>query len=262
MPATTTGDRIALPRATALALWAASFLRGESAPDDALAAAHGTGDRHEEHLGEDLFDWLVSLRNLPLGSVRPVLPLPGRIAGLIGPPPAVVAALEAEQALIVTAGGIGVSTLVPAVQEIGSDGAVGIVVRWESFAAPQGAPMPPSPTAGGRERLLGALRAAARSTERLDLVPDAPVPLTHLPSAWTAVDMPPGAPAPQAQLLHVAAHTMLLAAQEIEHLDPILTARTGTPALSAQTSREALLRELHDAAREAVVDIVGSLTLT
>lgn len=253
-------DLVPLPRALALCLWTGAYLRGDCGPDDAVQGAHGTGHRHVEHLDLDLFDWMTAVRRLPLVAVRPVLPAPGRIAGLVGPPAAIAAALAAEQALVVTAGGIADSTLIPAAETIGSPGEEGLIVRWASHPAPPGAPMPPPPTDGARSRFLRALQQAARSTARLDLVPDEPIPLAHLPESWTAIALPPRTDPQAGHLLLLAARTLLLSGAELEAADPVGSARTGTPGLAAQTSRTALLRELRDAAREALVDAVGTLS--
>ena len=231
-------DLVPLPRALALCLWTGAYLRGDCGPDDAVQGAHGTGHRHVEHLDLDLFDWMTAVRRLPL----------------------VAAALAAEQALVVTAGGIADSTLIPAAETIGSPGEEGLVVRWASHPAPPGAPMPPPPTDGARSRFLRALQQAARSTARLDLVPDEPIPLAHLPEGWTAIALPPRADPQAGHLLLLAARTLLLSGAELGAADPVDSARTGTPGLAAQTSRTALLRELRDAAREALVDAVGTLS--
>lgn len=249
------GELLPLPRALALALWAAAYLRGDCGPDDAADGARGTGHRHVEHTGLDLFDAMTGMRRLPLVGLRPVLPAPGRIAGLVGPPAAVAAALEAGQALVVTAGGIADATVVPSTATIGSAGAEGQVVRWESHPAPPGAPMPPPLGSGARERFLGALRRAAASAAHLDLVPEEPVPLSHLPADWTATPVPPGLDGPARHLLVLAARTLLLTRAELETSAAL---GAGAAHLAAQTSRTEILRTLSDAARDALVDAAGA----
>src|SRR5690625_2531493 len=109
-------DLLALPRAAVLMLWAAAYLRGDAGPDDAAELSLGVGHHAVGGAGEDLFDWMTGLRRLPLAQLRLVLPRPGRIAGLVGPPSALPAAIEAEQAVVVTAAGIADHTLVPEIQ--------------------------------------------------------------------------------------------------------------------------------------------------
>src|SRR5699024_5946602 len=81
-------------------LWAAAYLRGDAGPDDAAELSLGVGHHAVGGEGEDLFDWMTGLRRLPLAQLRLVLPRPGRIAGLVGPPSALPAAVEAEQGVV------------------------------------------------------------------------------------------------------------------------------------------------------------------
>lgn len=246
-------DLVPLPRAAALMLWAGAYLRGDIGPDDAAIAARGSGHRHAEISGEDLFDWMTGLRRIPLVSLQLVLPVPGRIAGLIGPPAAIGAALEAEQAIVVGAAGLADHTLVPAAEPIGSEGMRGVHVQWERFAAPPGAATAP-PMLGGSARrdFLRSLHRAASGTVALDLVPEEQVELASLPPGWTATLPPPGlAPSDQQQLV-LTARTLLLAGQEL--LSPG-TAR----ALAEESARAQVLRQLRDGAREALAETVGGI---
>src|SRR5699024_5888316 len=94
-------DLVALPRAAVLMLWSAAYLRGDLGPDDAAQMSYGVGRSGPSGEGEDLFEWMTGLRRLPLAQLRLVLPVPGRLAGLVGPPAAIGPALEAEQAIVV-----------------------------------------------------------------------------------------------------------------------------------------------------------------
>src|SRR5690606_37991512 len=82
-------DLVALPRAAVLMLWTAAYLRGDLGPDDAARMSHGVGRSGPSGEGTDLFEWMTALRRLPLAQLRLVLPAPGRLAGLVGPPPVV-----------------------------------------------------------------------------------------------------------------------------------------------------------------------------
>lgn len=248
-------DLLPLPRALALSLWASSYLRGDCGPDDAVLGAHGHGHRHVEHAGEDLFDWMTSVRRLPLPALRPALPTPGRIAGLPGPPAAVTAALEAGQAVVVTAAGLAEQTLVPATEVIGSEGAEGIVVRWDVIAGTGRSVAPPGGS-GAREAFLQALRRAARGTTRLDLVPDEPLAASSLPASWTAIEAPRHLDRSAAHLLVLSARTLVLTEAELA-ADALDGPRTGALGVQTLAARTALLRELHDAARDALVDVTA-----
>src|SRR5699024_10834643 len=103
---------VALPRAAVLMLCTAADLRGDLGPDDVAQMSYGVGRSGPSGQGEDLFTWMTSLRRLPLAQLRLVLLVPGRIAGLVGPPAAIGPALEAEQAIVVTAAGIADHTLI------------------------------------------------------------------------------------------------------------------------------------------------------
>lgn len=241
-------DLVALPRAAVLLLWAAAYLRGDIGPDDAAELSHGTGRSGPGSEGTELFDWLTSLRRLPLAQPRLVLPQPGRIAGLVGPPTAITAALEAEQAVVVTAAGIADHTLVPSITDATTRR--GQVVTWTRHPAPMGAMLaPPASSGSAREELLHALRRAASSSVDLDLVPEEPV-LDRVPEHWTATGLPRHLGGEDAHLLVLAARTLLLTRGELEDgsSDALL--------LEEARTRRALLVELQDAAREAVVDAV------
>lgn len=255
VPAVPEPDLLPLPRTLALSLWTSSYLRGDCGPDDAVAGAHGRGHRHVDHEGVDLFDWMTSVRRLPLPAVRPVLPTPGRIAGLAGPPEAVTAALEAGQALVVTAAGLSEQTLVPETEELGARGTEGIRVRWDLIGGTARTVAPPGGD-GAREAFLQALRRAARGTTRLDLVPDEPLAPSSLPASWTAIEAPRHLDRSAAHLLVLSARTLVLTEAELA-ADPLDGPRTGALGVQTLAARTALLRELHDAARDALVDVAA-----
>lgn len=233
-------------------LWAAAYLRGDCGPDDAAEHSYGAGRSGPAEHGEALFDWLTGLRRLPLAHLRLVLPVPGRIAGLVGPPPAVMAAIDAGQALVVTAAGIPDHTLVPDTEAHATLDGPRTSVAWRRFAAPLGAHLPPDGGSGvAREELLGALRRAAGSSVDLDLVPDEPIAPGQIPADWSATTLPAHVEVPEAHLLTLAARILLLTRAELESHSP--HARH----LAEQNARRDLLNELNDAARGAVVEAVG-----
>lgn len=244
-------DLVALPRTAVLLLWSAAYLRGDLGPDDAAELAYGADRSRPAPGGEDLFDWMTSLRRLPLAAPRLVLPQPGRIAGLVGPPPAIASALQAEQAVVVTAAGIADHTLVPALIPEDDPHGRGARVRWERYAAPLGASLaPPASSGTARTELLTALRRAADSSIDLDLVPDEPVELARVPADWTVTGLPHHLAGREAHLLVLAARTLLLARSELAEGSP------QTVQLAEAQRRRELLAELQDAARQALVEAV------
>ena len=244
-------DLVALPRAAVLMLWSSVYLRGDLGPDDASAMSLGVGRTGPGSGGEDLFDWMTQLRKLPLAQLRLVLPAPGRIAGLVGPPAAVGPALEAEQAVVVTAAGLADHTLVPRLTPEVHEGRRIRAVAWERFPAPVGSQVPPAASSGtAREELLHALRRAAAGSVDLDLVPEEPVEPSRIPPSWIATALPAHLEASAAHLLVLAARTMVLTRSEIDE------GHGHTTDLAGALARRVLLDELHDAARAALIEAV------
>lgn len=256
---------LALPLAVSLALHGNTALASGQDPAAAVTAALGSvPGRLVEHAGEPLTDWLARVAALPLAHLRPVLPVPGRIAGLAGGAPTITAALAAGQAIVVTAGGIHEHTLVPELEDQGrAADSEGMRIRWRVLL-PQtpttpGAPpawtptLPPSgaSTAGARTELLAALRRAATGSTQLDLVPEEPLSSAEVPWGWTLTHPPRGLAAPALHLLELASRTLALT-------DNALAAEPAGTSLAAQDARSRVLRELHDAARTAVVDTVDA----
>lgn len=246
-------DAVALPRSAVLMLWSAAYLRGDIGPDDASAHSLGTGHRHTEGGGEDLFDWMTALRRLGGVHVRLVLPLPGRIAGLIGPPAAVTSALSQQQAIVVTAPEGGDHTLVPTVQGIGPEGTSAQVVTWTAFPAPAGAHPAAPPTGGARETFLRALGDAAAGTTHLDLVPEEPLAPGLLPGGWTTTLLPRHIGPETEHLLQLTGRCLLLAGHELE------AGSAQVHGASEAQVRDELLRSLRDGAREALMEAVDEV---
>lgn len=248
-------DLVPLPRAAVLMLWTAAYLRGDMGPDDAAQLSHGVGRSGPSGHGEDLFSWMSALRRLPLAQLRLVLPVPGRLAGLVGPPAAIGQALEAGQAIVVTAAGIADHTLVPEVTAVEVEGRAAHAVTWHRHPAPLGAHLPPAAHGtGAREQLLRALQRAATGSIELDLVPEEPVPPARIPHTWISTALPRHVDAQSAQLLVLASRTLLLTSAEIEE------GHGHTVHLAEALARRGLLDELQEAAREALVEAVERIT--
>lgn len=243
-------DLVALPRAAVLMLWTAAYLRGDIGPDDAAELSLGVGHHAVGGEGEDLFDWMTGLRRLPLAQLRLVLPRPGRIAGLVGPPDALPAAIEAEQAVVATAAGIADHTLIPRVAAVSDRTRRGFSVSWTRFDAPLGKHVAPAGAGGAREQLLQSLRRAADGSIDLDLVPDEPVEPARIPPAWTATPVPRHVDAGDAHLLVLSARTLLLSRTEIEEDS------AHTTGLGEALARRGLLDELQDDSAAALIEAI------
>lgn len=244
-------DLVALPRAAVLMLWTSAYLRGDLGPDDAARMSFGVGRSGPSGQGADLFDWMTSLKRLPLAQLRLVLPVPGRLAGLVGPPAAIPAALEAGQAIVVTAAGIADHTLIPQLTAVEVEDRQVNAVTWHRIAAPVGAQVPPAATSGSaRQELLQALQRTAQGSVDLDLVPDEPVEPARIPATWISTALPRHVDPSAAHLLVLAARTLLLTRAEIDE------GHGHTVHLAEALTRRGLLDELHDAARSALVETV------
>jgi hypothetical protein len=249
-------DLVALPRAAVLMLWTAAYLRGDLGPDDAARMSHGVGRSGPSGEGTDLFDWMTGLRRLPLAQLRLVLPAPGRIAGLVGPPPVLPLALEAEQAIVVTAAGIADHTLVPVTTPVEVEGRDVTAVTWVQVEAPLGAQVPPAASSGSaRAELLRALQRTAQGSVDLDLVPEEPVEPARIPRGWVSTALPRHVEASAAHLLVLASRTLLLTRSEIDE------GHGHTVDLSEALARRGLLDELHEASRSALVEAVERIVL-
>ena len=244
-------DLVALPRAAVLMLWTAAYQRGDLGPDDAAQMSYGVGRTGPSGEGEDLFTWMTGLRRLPLAQLRLVLPVPGRLAGLVGPPAAIGPALEAEQAIVVTAAGLADHTLIPLITPVQHEQRPVSAVTWLKVPAPVGAQVPPAASSGSaREELLHALRRTAGGNVDLDLVPEEPVEPARIPDSWISTALPRHLEASEAHLLVLASRTLLLTRAEIAE------GHGHTVHLSEALTRRGLLDELHDAARSALVETI------
>ena len=267
----TAGEPLPLPRAASVMLWVGAFLRGDIGPDDAVAAAGGSGHRALSPADTasdagilaadggsdtgsvpadavDLFSWMVDLRRLDGAALSLVLPVPGRIQGLVPPPAAITAALEAEQAIVVSTRGLAHHTLVPDLHETPR----GVDVQWRQFPSPP-RPVRPATSGTAREELLRALREAARSSLDLDMVPEEPVAPARIPASWTAAAPPRHVDGPALHLMVLASRVLLLARAELDALDR--DRDQGQPGVML-SERRTVLRELADAARAALMETV------
>jgi hypothetical protein len=161
-----------LPRSVRLAAWGTAFLRGEEDLADAVRAVTGDDEPHRVDLGDeggaerfiDLDEELGTLREMQVPGLRVVLPVPGDVLGLPGPPAFNQAALAAGECVLtepVTTGRAaeipgghgsrGPGALVPQVTEFGSAWEPGAMVTWTRH-----------PVTSRRVTVLGSLSEAER----------------------------------------------------------------------------------------------------
>lgn len=228
------------------AVWATAWLGGRASYDDALDALHGEtahrvgglpGSAEAVPLG-----WaLTALRGLGERRFRLVLPVPGDVRGLPAVPGLAALALEAGQAAVGER-----LALVP--EAIGPE-----AISWTAFPL-DGLPPAPPPVEGTLRAVSGALDlavgAAARTLADLDLArwhPEVPALLAGLARTTRA----PGLPEDHDPL----ALSMLGRAERLGAvLDLAMADAPGAAVTNGQLlARDAALRPLADAVREAVV---------
>ncbi|GMA84929.1 hypothetical protein GCM10025868_01790 [Angustibacter aerolatus] len=161
-----------LPRAALLAAWGSAVLDGRAGPDEARDVVQGSDEAHAVHTlpgaplgacdGGTLVDLLVDLRRQGVAGLRAVLPAPGEVLGLPGPPAVNAEALEAGECLVAVGGPF--CAVVPEVAEFGSALEPGAQVTWRVHAAAgRGATDHGSVAEAEREPARGAHRGHQRA---------------------------------------------------------------------------------------------------
>ncbi len=172
-----------LPRSALLAAWGTAFLDGRVPLGAAVRAVTGGDEPHTvDGLTDasDLPGLLPALRSAGVRGLRLVLPVPGDVLGLPGPPELNRAALEAGEVVLAEAATPSVPSgpslpsggawgIVPQVTEFGSAWEPGALVRWHVRPA-----LPRRVTDVGSVReaergLREALRTATEELARLDV---------------------------------------------------------------------------------------------
>lgn len=205
-------DLIPAPYLGALALFAGAALRRdislEEAADHLDAEGGAFGGTHFDTLA-----WLLELRAIHSPALTLVLPEPGRIAGLVGGPHAVMAALAGGQALTVSDGvhARHLLTVDPPRHE-------GDTVLDISKTNVHGTPIHvlASEAAHARERLYRALSGTHERLLDYDLVPEEPVRPDSLPRGWVLVEPPRGMPQTHIHAARIAGRVVSLAEAGIE----------------------------------------------
>jgi hypothetical protein len=164
-----------LPRSALLCAWGGAALRGDVSIARAVRVVHGDDEPHTVELAddplvrasEDLTELLAAVRAGGATGLRLVLPVPGDLTGLAGPPAVNAEAVEVGECLL-TVGGPPLA-LVPLVEQFGSVHEPGHLVTWWVHAANPPAP----PTAGLSDvdrQLRDVLVTATRRLGELGLV--------------------------------------------------------------------------------------------
>jgi hypothetical protein len=243
---------LASRRPGALTAWGSACLRGEASPDQTGDAVRG-GDAMHRVVGLPGDDRpttvavaVARLRALGASSLRLVLPEPGDLTGLPGPPSLSAPALAAGSAVL-TVGPIEAAhlALIPAVSPSGA----GEIVTWD--VAPVSRSVPPSglPTLGEAERQLAEVMRDA--TETLDLLDVArgrdeiTARLAELDRGLRGLDLPSSLPARAQRLIVSGTRLMTIVAIADESDGSAVTA-------AVATARAETLRPVRTAARYAL----------
>jgi hypothetical protein len=253
-------DPRTLPRSARLVAWGNAALLGHASLDDAVDGVLGPDTMHRVHgLAGDAVGLALALGRLRVEGVRGlrlVLPVPGDVAGLPGPPAFNGVAVQAGEAVLAIRPGDACDHpagpgpapygLVPAAEALGSSGTA---VSWRAYAvAPPRAGALPTLAEADRE-LAEAMRTATALLAALDVAradPEALDALARLREDAAADGLAPGYPARAHRVLHTARRVARIAA---------IAARGPGGAVSAGQigRRAAALDPLHRASRRAVV---------
>ena len=263
-----------LPRSALLAAWAGAVAAGRAGAADALSAVAGGDEPHRVEPAPGftapqslpvpvpgyLSDLLVLLgaagETAPV-QVRCVLPTPGDVRGVPGPPDLLACAVDAGECVLVEGlpgdGGPTSVALVPEVEEFGPEGDVGVSVVWHAWHADRlvGTPLATSVAEADMAFRL-ALAEATDDLEQLGLSSWRPDPTAGLRGRGGAGSqrLPPTLGARSLRLLDRAENVMAILA--VAQADPG-GAVTGWEA----GRRSASLAELSRATRAAVVAAVS-----
>ncbi|MEV6109404.1 hypothetical protein AB0M28_32560 [Streptomyces sp. NPDC051940] len=188
------------PRSGRLAAWGNAMIAGQVSPDTAVQhiiggdAVHRVDGLPGEAGPVGLTLALGRLRALGATGLRVALPAPGHPLGLSGPPEFNAAALQAEEAVIVSGGpALG---LVPEVYAVGPDGDTHVEVTWRCLAV-RDAPPADVPSLGEAERELAeAMREATDVLTRLDVAGAGPAARAALAAYQARAEAGRGALAP------------------------------------------------------------------
>lgn len=238
-----------LPRSARLAAWATAWLDGLVELPDVVARTRGDDEPHTvvdlpDLPGEvQLGTALESLRSAGATGFAVVLPAPGDLVTLAGPPATNAEVVDAGEAVLVLDAD---QALIPDVTVFGPPGDEGHLVTWRIL--PANAPRADLSLPEADQGLTVALRDAAGVLAELDVAgwrPEAASLLEEVRSPRPAAPLPHGFPN-RAQAV-AASGMRLLAVVEFALADD-----GGAVHAAAATARAAALRPLERAARHAL----------
>jgi len=266
---------VTIPRSALLAAWAGAVAAGRVRAADALDAVVGEDEPHvvEPSAGFTAPPWLpvpdpgyLSDLLVLLGAageshpvaVRCVLPVPGDVRGVPGPPALLAAAVQAGECVVLDGlpdgrGGASSIALVPEVEEFGPVDDVGVQVRWQAHHAEPllGTPLATSVAEADTAFRL-ALAEATAALEGLDLSSWRPDATAGLRSRA----QPDGQPLPPT--LGARSLRLLTRAERVLAILEIAEADHGGVVTGWEAGRRsASLGELSRATRSAVVAAVS-----
>ena len=253
-------------RSARLAAWGTAFLRGEVAPIAAIRAVTGDDEPHQVEAFTDaesalppggLAELLAALAGLGVGGLRVVLPRPGDLLGLPGPPDFNVAAVHAEECVLTEPLPDGSAWgLIPQITPFGSVWEPGTLVTWHVHGVIPRRVSDVASLAEAERELREALLAATEALAQLDVSrwrDDAADRIAALRTgALPAGALPPTAPQRSAAVLATALRVGAIVALASED-------DGGAVSLHDADARRQALRGLDGVARRAVTAAVNAL---
>jgi hypothetical protein len=219
------------PRSGRMAAWGNALLAGLISPDE--AAERITGDDAVHRVSElpaspgppgsyaepepapvGLTLALGRLRSLGTEGLRVALPAPGHPLGLSGPPEFNSRALEANEAVLATGSGIG---LTPEVHAVGPEGDMHTEVTWRCMPVREGPPADVPSLSEVERELAEAMRDATEVLAELDVAGSGPVASAALEAYRARMEagrrlLAPGYPPRAVRVLELAQRVQALVA--------------------------------------------------
>jgi len=239
------------PRSGALVGWGNAWLAGLASSDEAIAEIRADlGEHAAPHSidGDGLALGLGRLRAAGARRLRLVLPVPGDVSGLAGPPAVNDEALAAGEAVVVL-GPAPPLVLVPSVTAHGPAVEGGLEsVHWTTFTG-RAEPAPPASLRAAEHELNHAIRVTTAALSAAELGRARPEILNVLRDRQEDTDEPrrllgPGYPAP--------AHALLARAARVARLLELAAHDDGAAITASEVeARTSALRGLSAAVRRA-----------
>lgn len=253
-------------RSARLAAWGTAVLRGEVAPVAAIRAVTGDDEPHEVEAFTDaaavlppggLAELLAALAGLGVVGLRVVLPRPGDVLGLPGPPDFNIAAVDAGECVLTEPLPDGSAWgLIPQITPYGSVWEPGTLVTWQVHGVLPRRVTDVASLAEAERELREALRVATEALAQLDVTrwrDDAADRIAAVRTgALPSGALPPTAPQRSAGVLATALRVGAIVALASED-------DGGAVTLHDADARRQALRGLDGVTRRAVTAAVNAL---